>query len=147
MAEASRPLTAFVVPNRGLFQFRRMPFGLHNSPATWQRLIDRVLGPKLEPFVFVYLDDIVIVTETFEQHLAVLEEVFARLCGANLTVSWDKCQFCRPEMKYLGYVVDRNGLHVDPDKVKAMVGIPVPKNAKEVRRIIGTFSWYRRFVP
>lgn len=147
VAESSRPYTAFTVPGRGLFQFKRMPFGLHNSPATWQRLIDRVLGVDLEPHVFVYLDDVVVVTQTFEQHLAVLDEVFKRLRDARLTVSIEKCQFCRPEMKYLGYVIDRNGLHVDPDKVKAMLQLPVPKTVKEVRRIVGTFSWYRRFIP
>lgn len=147
MAEASKEYTAFTVPNRGLFQFRRMPFGLHNSPSTWQRLIDRVLGADLEPFVFVYLDDVVIVTPTFEKHLEVLEEVFRRLREAHLTVSLEKCQFCRPSMKYLGYVVDRFGLHVDPDKVKAMLDIPSPKSVTEVRRVVGVFSWYRRFIP
>lgn len=147
VAEASRPYTAFTVPGRGLYQFKRMPFGLHNAPATWQRLIDRVLGPELEPHVFVYLDDVVVVTQTFEEHLSVLDEVFRRLREARLTVSWDKCQFCRPEMRYLGYVVDRNGLHVDPDKVQAMLQLPVPTNVKEVRRVVGTFSWYRRFIP
>src|SRR5699024_10972781 len=64
--ENSRPLTAFTVPGRGLYQFKKMPFGLHTAPATWQRLIDRVIGADLEPHVFVYLDDIVIVTQTFE---------------------------------------------------------------------------------
>lgn len=147
VAETSRPYTAFTVPGRGLFQFRRMPFGLHNAPATWQRLIDNVLGPDLEPHVFVYLDDVVVVTQTFEDHLRILDEVFRRLREAKLTVSFDKCQFCRPEMKYLGYVVDRNGLHVDPGKVKAMLELPVPKSVTEVRRIVGTFSWYRRFIP
>ncbi|XP_023312215.1 uncharacterized protein LOC111692437 [Anoplophora glabripennis] len=147
MAESSKQFTAFTVPGRGLFQFRRMPFGLHNSPATWQRLIDRVLGADLEPHVFVYLDDVVVVTQTFEQHLAILEEVFRRLREAKLTVSWEKCQFCRPEMKYLGYMVDRNGLHVDSDKVKAMLQLPTPTNVREVRRVVGTFSWYRRFIP
>lgn len=147
MAESSKEYTAFTVPNRGLFQFRRMPFGLHNSAATWQRFIDRVVGHDLEPFVFVYLDDIVVVSDSFEQHLAILEEVFRRLRDAKVTISVDKCQFCRPQMKYLGYVVDRNGLHVDPDKVKAMLDIDRPRNVKEVRRVAGTFSWYRRFIP
>lgn len=147
VARSSRPYTAFTVPGRGLFQFRRMPFGLHNSPATWQRLMDKVFGPELEPHVFVYLDDVVIVTETFEKHLQILEEVFRRLREAKLTVSVEKCQFCRPEMKYLGYMVDRNGLHVDPDKVQAMLQLPVPRTVREVRRIVGTFSWYRRFIP
>lgn len=147
VAVESRKFTAFTVPNRGLFQFRRMPFGLRNSPATWQRLIDQVLGSDLEPYVFVYLDDIVIVTPTFEKHLSVLDEVFRRLKEANLTVSWDKCQFCRSELRYLGYVVDVNGLHADPEKVKAMLQLPCPKSVREVRRILGVFSWYRRFLP
>lgn len=145
VAEASKPLTAFIC-HRGLFQFRRMPFGLHNAPATWQRLIDRILG-DLAPHVFIYLDDCVIISRTFEEHLRILEQVFNRLQTAGITVSWDKCQFCRPEMKYLGYVVDRRGLRVDPDKVKAMLELPRPTTVSEVRRVIGTFSWYRRFVP
>lgn len=144
--EASKPLTAFVC-RRGLFQFRRMPFGLHNAPATWQRLIDNVLGADLEPNVFVYLDDVVILSQDFDEHLRILQEVFKRLREANITVSWEKCQFCRPEMRYLGYVVDRRGLRVDPDKVRAMLDLPRPKTATEVRRILGSFSWYRRFVP
>ncbi|KAG5886535.1 hypothetical protein JTB14_002032 [Gonioctena quinquepunctata] len=123
-----------------------MPFGLHNAPATWQRLIDSVLGHDLEPHVFVYLDDVVVCTQTFEDHLRVLDEVFHRLREANITVSVEKCQFCKPEMRYLGYVVDRNGLHVDPDKVKAMLELPRPTNISEVRRVVGTFSWYRRFI-
>src|SRR5437588_5047665 len=146
VAESSRPYTAFTVPNRGLFQFRRMPFGLHNDPATWQRLVDRVIGADLEPHVFVYLDDIIIVTQTFEDHLRILKEVFKRLASAGLTLPKDKCQFCRPELRYLGYVVDRNGLHVDPEKVTAILNIPTPKNDSEVRRILGMAAWYRRFV-
>lgn len=143
----SRQYTAFTVPNRGLFQFRRMPFGLCNSPATWQRLMDIVLGNDLEPYVFCYLDDIVIVTQDFEKHLEILEEVFRRLRNAKLTVSEEKCQFCREQLRYLGYLVDRKGLHVDPDKVRAMVELPTPKNVKDVRSVLGTVSWYRRFVP
>lgn len=145
--EESRQYTAFTVPNRGLFQFRRMPFGLSNSPATWQRLMDVILGSDLEPCVFFYLDDVIIVTENFEKHLEILEEVFRRLHEAGLTVSRDKCQFCRSEMRYLGYVVNSNGLQVDPEKVKAMVEIAIPRNVKHVRSIVGTFSWYRRFIP
>lgn len=147
VAEKSRDKTAFTVPNRGLFQFRRMPFGLHNSPATWQRLIDKVLGADLEPYVFVYLDDIIIVTPTFEKHMEVLEEVMRRLQEANLSINWEKSHFCRPELKYLGYIVSREGLHVDPDKVNSILNYPAPKNVKQVRQFLGLASWYRRFVP
>lgn len=147
LAEASRPITAFVVPNRGLYQFRRMPMGLHNACATWQRFIDRVIGVDLEQHCFAYLDDIIVCTPTYDKHLDVLREVLNRITAAGLTLNRDKCNFCQPELKYLGYVVNANGLLVDPEKIKAILQIPTPRNVKEVRRIIGLASWYRRFVP
>jgi hypothetical protein len=147
MAESSKPYTAFTVPNRGLFQFTRMPFGLHNAPATWQRLVDGILGPELEPYVFVYLDDVIICTDTYEQHMEVLKEVLKRLKESGLTLGKDKCNFCKPEMRYLGYVINSSGLLVDPEKVNAILRIPPPKSVGEVRRIIGMASWYRRFIP
>lgn len=85
----SRPLTTFTVPGRGLMQFRVMPFGLHSAPATFQRLIDNILGPELEPHVFVYLDDIIIVSQTFEEHLDRPDEVFRRLREAQLRINTD----------------------------------------------------------
>lgn len=147
MAETSKPLTAFTVPTRGLFQWKRMPFGLHNAPATWQRLIDRVLGIDLEEFVFVYLDDIIICTPSFEKHIDILGKVFERLTKAGLTLSREKCYFCKAELRYLGYVVNSAGLLVDPNKVEAIVNIPTPKNVSDIRRLVGLASWYRRFVP
>ena len=87
MAEESKKYTAFAVPGSGLWQFRRMPFGLTNAPQTFQRLIDQLFGPELEPFVFGYLDDIIIVTEGFEEHLKWVEVVVTRLVVAGLTVN------------------------------------------------------------
>lgn len=147
IAEESRPLTAFTVPSRGLFQFKRMPFGLSVAPAVFQRLIDRVVGVDLEQFVFVYLDDVIICTPTFEKHIEVLKEIISRIKRAGLTLNQEKCQFCKSELKYLGYVVNASGLLVDPDKVEAILRIPQPKTPTEVRRIVGMASWYRRFVP
>lgn len=143
----SKEKTAFTIPGRGLFQFVTMPFGLCGAPATWQRFVDNVLGPELEPYVFVYLDDIIAVTPTFQKHLEVLAEIFKRVREAKLSLNREKCKFCRKELKYLGYVVSETGLHVDPDKIKAIVELPVPKNQKEVRQFCGTASWYRRFIP
>lgn len=146
VAQESREYTAFSVPGRGLYHFKRMPFGLTNAPATWQRLVDQVLGPELEPNVFVYLDDVIVVSNSFERHLEILDTIFKKFRNAGLTLSKEKCTFCKPELRYLGYVVGSNGLHVDPDKIKAILDIPTPKTVAEVRRIIGTASWYRRFI-
>ena len=147
LSESSKEVTAFTVPGRGLFQFRRMPFGLSNAPATWQRIVDTIFGPELEPNVMVYLDDIVITSVTFSEHLKLLEIIFDRLYVAGLVVSLEKCKFCQSELRYLGYLVDSKGLRPDPEKVEAIVNLRPPQNISEVRRFVGTASWYRRFVP
>lgn len=146
MAESSRQFTAFTIPNRGLFQFRRMPFGLHGAPGTWQRFLDTTLGVDLEKHVFTYLDDIIICTQTFEQHIEVLREVLKRLLNAGLTLNREKCHFCKSELRYLGYVVNEHGLLVDPDKIKAILDLNPPTNVAELRRVLGICGWYRRFL-
>lgn len=145
--QESKEKTAFVIPGRGLFQFTRMPQGLNTSAATWQRFIDKVLGEDLRQNVFVYLDDIIIAARTFEHHMEILEKVFTRLMEAGLTVNFEKCDFCRPELKYLGYVINEDGLMVNPEKVSAITEFPRPNNPAAVRRFVGLASWYRRFVP
>ena len=91
--EDSRQYTAFAVPGFGLWQFKRMPFGLTNAPATFQRLIDALFGPEMEPNVFGYLDDIIIATDTFEEHEKWLEIVLTKIRDAQLTVNWKKWVF------------------------------------------------------
>lgn len=147
LATDSQEKTAFTVPGRGLYHFKTMPFGLHNAPATWQRFIDNVIGADLEPQVFVYLDDIIVVTKTFQEHLNILRKIFQRLKAANVTLNPEKCCLCRAELRYLGYIVNHMGLRVDPSKVEAIINIPVPTNQKTVRQFCGTASWYRRFIP
>ncbi|KAK3917306.1 Transposon Ty3-I Gag-Pol polyprotein, partial [Frankliniella fusca] len=146
LEEDSREKTAFIIPGKGLFQFTRMPQGLHTSAATWQRFIDRVLGEDLKPYVFVYLDDIIMISKDFDNHLALLEKVLSRLEGAGLTINFEKSKFCRDELKYLGYVVNRDGLQVDPEKVEAIVKLTPPQSVTALKRFIGMASWYRRFV-
>jgi len=147
LAPESRAITAFTVPGRGLMQFRVMPFGLHSAPATFQRLLDTILGPELEPHVFTYLDDIIIVSATFDEHLHHLAEVFRRLRDARLRLNPEKCHFCKSELKYLGHIVDRRGIRTDPEKVKSMTQWPQPTNVRQIRQFIGLASWYRRFIP
>lgn len=143
---SSRPKTAFAVQGLGLFEYRVMPFGLLNSAATMQRAMDLILGPELEPYCFVYLDDIIIITPDFITHIKILKEVFNRLKQANLTINIEKCNFCRPSLNYLGYVVDKNGLHTSEEKVSAVQNFPIPKNTTEIKRLLGLVGWYRRFI-
>ena len=127
-------------------QFREMPFGLYSAPATFQRLLDTVLGPELEPNVFVYLDDIIVISHTFSEHLTMLAEVFHRLRRAKLRINPDKCKFCVDELRYLGHIVSRDGIRTDPEKTKAIDQWPAPTTVRQVRQFLGIASWYRRFV-
>ncbi|XP_011699177.1 PREDICTED: uncharacterized protein LOC105456665 [Wasmannia auropunctata] len=136
----SRELTAFTVPGKGLFHFTRMPYGLTGAPATFQRLLDRLIGPEMEPHAFAYLDDIVVVTPTFEEHIKWLKKVFERIREAGLTVNPEKSKFCRSQVKYLGFLVQNEGLTVDPDKTSAIINYPPPRNIRQLRRFIGMAS-------
>lgn len=142
----SRPKTAFVVPGRGMYRFKVMPFGLKNAPGTQSRLMDAVLGFDMEPMVFCYLDDIVCATETFEEHIYCLKQIAERLRKANLTISLKKSRFCVKELKYLGFILGREGLTTDPEKVSAILHYPTPKNIKDIRSLCGMLSWYRKFI-
>lgn len=142
----SREKTAFSVPGRGLFQFTVVPFGLCNSAQRQQRLVDKLFGPKYEPFIFCYLDDIVIISSTFTEHCRLLKEVQQILSDANLTINLSKCKFFHSSITYLGFVIDRQGIRTDPEKISAMVNYPRPKTATEVKRFVGLCSWYRRFI-
>lgn len=142
----SRPKTAFAVPNRPLYQFTRMPFGLCNAPQTLCRLMDKVIPYYLKSRVFVYLDDLLIVSQTFEEHLNHLYEVATQLRKAGLTINVGKSNFGLNQVKYLGYVVGKGTLEADKEKVSAIVDYPVPKTIRQLRRFLGMTGWYRRFI-
>lgn len=144
---SSRDKTAFTVPGRPLYQFKVMPFGLCNAPQTMCRLMDKVIPHQLHDRVFVYLDDLLIISATLEEHLALLAEVASRLKAANLTINVEKSKFCLTSTRYLGYVVGGGRLQVDPEKVDAITSFPIPKTARHVRRFLGMSGWYSRFIP
>lgn len=142
----SREKTAFTVPGRGHYEFVVMPFGLSNAAQTQSQLMNYVLGFDMEPYVFVYIDDIVIATSTFEEHLFYLKKVAERLAKANLSININKSKFCVPEIHYLGYILNKNGLSPNPGKVSAILNYPSPESVKQVRQLMGMVSWYRRFI-
>lgn len=147
LEKESRKYTAFSVQGKGLFQYTRMPFGLVNSPATLARLMDNVLDHgALEPNVFVYLDDIVVVTETFEHHLRLLTEIACRLNKANLSINLEKSKFGVSEIPFLGYLLSTGGLRPNPDKVRPIVEYERPNTVTKLRRFLGMANYYRRFI-
>ena len=130
----------------GIWEFLVMPFGLCNAPSVFQRLMTYVLQDFLDDFVAVYIDDVVIYSKTFEEHLEHLEKVFKKLRESNLMIKLTKCKFAESDIKYLGHKVGKNGLQPDPEKVEKIKQFPIPKSLKDLRATIGLFSYYRKFI-
>lgn len=142
----SQELTAFILPGRGLFQFRVMPFGLTNAPATQCRLMHQVLGHDLEPHVFVYIDDILLMANSVEQMISLIRTVATRLTKAGLTINLLKSRFFAESVKYLGYILSEKGIEADPNRLTTMESYARPTNTKSVRRFLGMTGYYRRLI-
>jgi hypothetical protein len=145
MAETDREKTAFIT-KIGTFEFNVMPFGLTNAPATFQRLMNQVLGEAIGKFVLVYLDDINVYSRTFEEHLQHLQWVFDQLRKANLGCRWEKCEFVKQRLKFLGHEISAQGLSPDTDKVAKVRDYPRPNSVTTLRGFLGLASYYRRFI-
>lgn len=143
--ETSKDKTAFRT-NKGLFRFTVMPFGLVNAPATMARLMAHVIGHDLEPRVYVYLDDIIIMSNSFEEHLELIHKVAARLSHAGLTINLSKSHFCQKKITYLGYVLSEDGLTMDVSKIQPILDYPSPKSVKDIRRLLGLAGFYQKFI-
>ena len=146
----SKEKTAFITP-QGLYEFQVMPFGLTNAPAVFQRLMQRVLSglnPEDGPdFVSVYIDDVLVFSRTWEEHLQHVRAVLGRLQEAKLKLKAVKCRFGRAEVEYLGHIITPQGLKTNPRLVLAVKQFPTPRNVREVRQFLGLSSYYRRFIP
>lgn len=147
LAKSSRPLTAFTVQGKPLYQFKVMPYGACNAPQTLCRLMHKIIPTELHDKIFVYLDDLLIVTATYQEHIQLLKLVSKLLSDANLTVNMEKSEFMLREVKYLGFLVGDEGLRVDPSKVSAICEFPAPISVKQTRRLLGMAGWYQRFIP
>ena len=146
LKEEDKPKTAFQVGSLGFFECNRMPFGLCNAPATFQRLMEICMGELNLRDCLIYLDDIIIFSSTFEEHLKRLQAAFKNLERHNLKLKPSKCEFFKECVTYLGHVVSADGIQTDPSKTEAVKNWPVPKNTKDVRKFLGFTGYYRRFV-
>ncbi|GBP58569.1 Retrovirus-related Pol polyprotein from transposon 17.6 [Eumeta japonica] len=140
--------TAFVTPF-GTFRFKRMPFGLRNAPATFQRLIDRFRSSSTLRNVTILgnIDDLIVISDSFEQHLIDLRAVFDRLREFNLHANRPKCVFAKETVKYLGHIITPQGIAPDPDKINAIVDMKEPTTVKHLKSFLQTRFWFRKFVP
>ncbi|XP_063293534.1 uncharacterized protein LOC134578463 [Pelobates fuscus] len=145
LAEDAIPKSAFITPF-GLYQFRVMPFGMKNAPATFQRMVDQLLG-GLQSFACAYLDDIAIHSDTWEAHLEHVGVVLDRIRGAGLTLKPDKCHLGMAEVQYLGHRVGCGKQRPEPAKIEAAANWPTPHTKTQVMAFLGTAGYYRRFVP
>ena len=134
--EEDKEKTAFST-TKGHYEFNKMPFGLTNAPATFQRLMECVLAGLTDEQCLIYIDDIIIFSQTFENHLQRLTNVFQRLRNSHLKLKPSKCQFAQAEVDYLGHIVSAQGVRTDPRKTKAIMEYPVPSNMKQLRQFLG----------
>ena len=145
ISESDRPMTAFITPE-GQFQFKVLCFGLTNAPATFQAAMNKMFAAQLGKSVLVYLDDIIIYSRTADEHLSHLDEALSTLQQHGFKAKLEKCDFNKPELKFLGHIVGRHGLKVDPDKVRVVKDWPAPSNLKQLRRFLGLANYFRRFI-
>lgn len=137
--------TAFNVEG-GHYEFVRMPFGLKNAPATFQRVMDNILREHIGVRCLVYMDDIIIFSTSLQEHLINLSMILESLKKYNMRIQLDKCEFLRKEVAFLGHVVTPQGVKPNPDKIKAIKEWPLPKNEKELKGFLGIVGYYRKFI-
>jgi len=145
VAEEDRDKTA-IITRRGLFRFRKMPFGLSSAPCTFQRLMDLVFSGLNYYSILVYLDDVVVFGPSVETLMERLEEVLCRLRDANLKINTRKCHMFQRRISFLGHVISEAGVEVQPEKTTAVEEWPVPQTLRDVRSFLGLASYYRKFI-
>jgi hypothetical protein len=131
----------------GTYKFKRLPMGLKTSPNSFQMLMDKVFKGLTFRSVLCYIDDAIVASSTFEEHMKDLTDVFVRLRNAGLKINPKKCSFAKTSCEFLGHVISKDGISPPSDKLQAIESLPAPKNVNELRRTLGLFNWFRKFIP
>jgi hypothetical protein len=145
VAEKDKSKTAFIT-HQGLFEFNVMPFGPKNAPGYFQRMMDEVLADIKWISVIVYIDDLIVFSRNFADHITDLTRVFERLRDHELTLKLSKCHFFQEKVEYLGHVVSKDGIAPNPDKIKAVAEAKPPTSVKAVQSFLGLTGYYRKFI-
>ena len=145
VAGEDRHKTAFI-STAGLYEFNRLPFGLTNAPATYQRMINEVFKEYLYSSMMTYLDDVIIFSQTFDEHLKHLENAFKKIGEYNLRMKPSKCTFLSKETYFLGFIISEKGIAADPKKLSVVKNFPQPKTQRDVRSFLGLTGYYRSLI-
>ena len=146
LEESSKQFTAFNAGPLGLFEYQRLPFGIKNASASFQRMMEYVLSDLLPSTCLVYIDDVIVHSYTQAEHLQSLRKVFECLRFYNLKLKPSKCEFFKTELKFLGHIISDKGLKADPDKITAIKDWPQPKSVKQIRQFLGLSGFLRRYI-
>jgi len=146
VAKKDVPKTAFNT-RKGTFAYLRMPMGLKGAPSAFQRFMTDIFSDLMYRGVIVFIDDILVYSETWEDHLKLVDEVLRRLSQHNLQAKIGKCHFGASQVKYLGSIISHGQRKPDPDKVKALKEMQPPQTKEDVRSVLGLASFYREFIP
>ena len=142
LSDRAKEISAFVTPD-GLYQYKVMPFGMKNAPATFQRMINNLIADQEN--CNAYIDDVIIYSKDFLHHVKQLRSLFEKLSKANLTVNLNKSEFCHAHVEYLGHVVGQGHIKPVTAKVEAIKALPTPTDRKQLRRFLGMAGYYRKF--
>ncbi|MDW0331167.1 MAG: reverse transcriptase family protein [Nitrososphaeraceae archaeon] len=145
MDQKDREKTAFVIKG-GHYEFNVMPFRLCNAPATFQKTMNKVLKEYIDRFVAVFIDDIIVYSNSFEEHCGHLQMLFDKLETANLALNKEKCEMFKRELRFLGHKINKHGIQPDPQKIEKVQNFPIPKNVRQIKGFLGLASYYRKFI-
>jgi len=145
--ENHKERTAFTLGPLGFWEFNKLPFGCSNSPATFERIVEEILGEYNMTICIIYLDDLIIFSSTFEEHLERLNLVMSRLHQAGIKLSPEKCQFLQRKVRFLGHVVGPEGIETDPEKCTKVKEFPRPTNPDQLRSFVHLAGYYRKLIP
>lgn len=143
----SQKYTSFVVEN-GQFEFLKVPFGLSNSPSVFQRFVNTIFRDLInQEIVMIYMDDLIIATKDETKNIENVTKVLEVAQKEGLIINWNKCQFLKRKIRYLGHIIENGSIRPSDEKTKAVHGFPKPKKLKELRSFLGLTGYFRKFVP
>ena len=146
LKETSRQWTAFQFQSK-VYQFKTVPYGFKNSLSAFIRALEKVLGDdEINNNLVMYVDDLLVHSSTFSEHLQHIDAVLHKLTTAGFTVNAAKCQFCKPEVKFLGHIISDKTVRPDKERIEAILRYPAPKNQRQLRKFLGVCNFHQQFI-